>query len=197
MLIRARVGMVFQKPNPFPKSIYDNIAFGPKINGLASSRNALDERVEASLQRAGLWQEVQDRLHTPGTALSDGQQQRLCIARAIALNPEVLLMDEPCSSLDPRSTAIIEELIAELREQYVIVIITHNSQQAQRVSQRTAFFYEGETSKSEAPKISSRIRVRNAPRIMSMGSMAEGQAPRSRGPRPTPTPPRNRNGDNP
>lgn len=142
--IRARVGMVFQKPNPFPKSMYDNIAFGPKITGLTSSRKALDERVEDSLQRAGLWREVQDRLHTPGTALSGGEQQRLCIARAIALHPEVLLMDEPCSALDPRSTAIIEELIAELREQYAIVIITHNAQQAQRIAQRAAFFYEGE-----------------------------------------------------
>jgi phosphate transport system ATP-binding protein len=141
--IRTRVGMVFQKPNPFPKSIYDNIAFGPKINGLASGRQELDAVVSTSLQRVGLLQEVKDRLRAPGTALSGGQQQRLCIARAIALNPEVVLMDEPCSSLDPGSTARIEALIAELRQQYTIVIVTHNLQQAQRVSQRTAFFYAG------------------------------------------------------
>jgi phosphate transport system ATP-binding protein len=142
--VRARVGMVFQKPNPFPKSVFDNIAFGPKINGLASGREALQALVESSLRRAGLWEEIKDRLQDSGTALSGGQQQRLCIARAIALNPEVLLMDEPCSSLDPQSTARIEGLIAKLREQYTIVIVTHNTQQALRVAQRVAFFYEGE-----------------------------------------------------
>jgi phosphate transport system ATP-binding protein len=142
--VRARVGMVFQKPNPFPKSVFDNIAFGPKVNGLASGREALQDLVESSLRRAGLWEEMKSRLHDSGTALSGGQQQRLGIARAIALSPEVLLMDEPCSSLDPQSTARIEGLIAKLREQYTIVIVTHNTQQALRVAQRVAFFYEGE-----------------------------------------------------
>jgi phosphate transport system ATP-binding protein len=142
--VRARVGVVFQKPNPFPKSVFDNIAFGPKVNGLASSREALHELVERSLRHAGLWEEMKNRLQDSGTALSGGQQQRLCIARAVALNPEVLLMDELCSSLDPQSTARIEELIARLREQYTIVIVTHNTQQALRVAQRVAFFYEGE-----------------------------------------------------
>jgi len=141
--LRARVGMVFQKPNPFPKSIYDNIAYGPRIHGLASGKDALDEMVESSLRRAGLWNEVKDRLRQPGTGLSGGQQQRLCIARAIAVNPEVILMDEPCSALDPIATAKIEELIDELRENFTIVIVTHSMQQAARVSQRTAFFHLG------------------------------------------------------
>ena len=141
--LRARVGMVFQKPNPFPKSIYDNIAYGPKIHGLAESKPDLDEIVEKSLRRAGLWEEVKDRLTDSGTALSGGQQQRLCIARAIAVDPEVILMDEPCSALDPIATAKIEELIDELRGRYGIVIVTHSMQQAARVSQRTAFFHLG------------------------------------------------------
>jgi len=141
--LRARVGMVFQKPNPFPKSIYDNIAYGPRIHGLASSKADLDTIVESSLRRAGLWEEVKDRLKDSGTALSGGQQQRLCIGRAIAVEPEVILMDEPCSALDPIATAKIEELIHELRGRYAIVIVTHNMQQAARVSQRTAFFHLG------------------------------------------------------
>jgi len=143
VLLRARVGMVFQKPNPFPKSIYDNVAYGPRIHGLAASKADLDEIVQGSLRRAGLWDEVKDRLETPGTGLSGGQQQRLCIARAIAVNPEVVLMDEPCSALDPIATARIEELIDELRQNYTIVIVTHSMQQAARVSQRTAFFHLG------------------------------------------------------
>ena len=142
--LRARVGMVFQKPNPFPKSIFENVAYGPRIHGLASSKLELDEIVERSLKRAGLWDEVKDRLQESGTALSGGQQQRLCIARAIAVDPEVILMDEPCSALDPIATARIEELIHELRGRYAIVIVTHNMQQAARVSQRTAFFHLGE-----------------------------------------------------
>ncbi len=142
--LRARVGMVFQKPNPFPKSIYDNIAYGPRIHGLASGKEELDNIVETSLQRAGLWGEVKDRLQDSGTALSGGQQQRLCIARAIAVDPEVILMDEPCSALDPIATAKIEELIHEIRGKYAIVIVTHNMQQAARVSQRTAFFHLGD-----------------------------------------------------
>ena len=142
--LRARVGMVFQKPNPFPNSIYDNVAYGPRIHGLADSKAALDEIVERSLTRAGLWGEVEDRLDRPGTSLSGGQQQRLCIARAIAVDPEVILMDEPCSALDPIATARIEELIDELRENFTIVIVTHSMQQAARVSQRTAFFHLGE-----------------------------------------------------
>ena len=141
--LRARVGMVFQKPNPFPKSIYDNIAYGPKIHGLASSKDDMDEIVHRSLERAGLLDEVKDRLHEPGTGLSGGQQQRLCIARAIAVEPEIILMDEPCSALDPIATAKVEELIDELRENFTIVIVTHNMQQAARVSQRTAFFHLG------------------------------------------------------
>ena len=141
--LRARVGMVFQKPNPFPKSIYDNIAYGPKIHGLVASKQELDSVVETSLIKAGLWEEVKDRLGEPGTGLSGGQQQRLCIARAIAVSPEVILMDEPCSALDPIATAKIEELIAELRTQYSIVIVTHAMQQAARVSQRTAYFHLG------------------------------------------------------
>ena len=142
--LRARVGMVFQKPNPFPKSIYENIAYGPRIHGLAHGKADLDVIVEKSLRRAGLWEEVKDRLHDSGTALSGGQQQRLCIGRAIAVEPEVILMDEPCSALDPIATAKIEELIHELRGRYAIVIVTHNMQQAARVSQRTAFFHLGE-----------------------------------------------------
>lgn len=141
--LRARVGMVFQKPNPFPKSIYDNVAYGPKIHGLVSRRVDLDEVVETSLRRAGLWEEVKDRLNAPGTGLSGGQQQRLCIARTIAVSPEVILMDEPCSALDPIATAKIEELIAELSENYTIVIVTHSMQQAARVSHRTAYFHMG------------------------------------------------------
>ena len=141
--LRARVGMVFQKPNPFPKSIYDNISYGPKIHGLAEGKEELDAIVERSLKRAGLWEEVKDRLSDSGTALSGGQQQRLCIARAIAVDPEVILMDEPCSALDPIATAKIEELIAELNGRYAIVIVTHSMQQAARVSQRTAFFHLG------------------------------------------------------
>lgn len=142
--LRARVGMVFQKPNPFPKSIYENVAYGPRIHGLSSSKSELDGIVEKSLKRAGLWEEVKDRLQESGTALSGGQQQRLCIARAIAVDPEVILMDEPCSALDPIATAKIEELIHELRGRYAIAIVTHNMQQAARVSQRTAFFHLGE-----------------------------------------------------
>jgi phosphate transport system ATP-binding protein len=142
--LRAQVGMVFQKPNPFPKSIYDNIAYGPKIHGLARNRAELDEIVESSLQKAGLWDEVKDRLDAPGTGLSGGQQQRLCIARTIAVSPEVILMDEPCSALDPIATSKIEDLIDELRQQYSIVIVTHSMQQASRVSQRTAYFHLGD-----------------------------------------------------
>jgi phosphate transport system ATP-binding protein len=141
--LRARVGMVFQKPNPFPKSIYDNVAYGPRIHGLARTKSELDEAVETSLRAAGLWKEVNDRLNQPGTSLSGGQQQRLCIARAIAVSPEVILMDEPCSALDPIATAHIEELIDELRRNFTIVIVTHNMQQAARVSQNTAFFHLG------------------------------------------------------
>ena len=141
--LRARVGMVFQKPNPFPKSIFENIAYGPRIHGLAEDKTALEEIVESSLKRAGLWEEVKDRLTDSGTALSGGQQQRLCIARAIAVDPEVILMDEPCSALDPIATAKIEELIDELSGRYAIVIVTHSMQQAARVSQRTAFFHLG------------------------------------------------------
>jgi phosphate transport system ATP-binding protein len=142
--LRAQVGMVFQKPNPFPKSIYDNVAYGPKIHGLAGSRQELDYIVESSLKKAGLWKEVSDRLDHPGTGLSGGQQQRLCIARAVAVRPEVILMDEPCSALDPIATATVEDLIGELQEQYAIVIVTHNMQQAARVSQRTAYFHLGD-----------------------------------------------------
>ncbi len=141
--LRARVGMVFQKPNPFPKSIYDNVAYGPRIHGLTKSKAELDEVVESSLRKAAIWNEVKDRLHAPGTGLSGGQQQRLCIARAIATAPEVLLMDEPCSALDPIATAQVEELIDELRESYSVVIVTHSMQQAARVSQKTAFFHLG------------------------------------------------------
>ncbi len=142
--LRRQVGMVFQKPNPFPKSIYDNVAYGPRIHGLTSSKSDLDDIVVTSLQRAGLFGEVKDRLDSPGTSLSGGQQQRLCIARAIAVNPEVILMDEPCSALDPIATAKVEELLDELRRNYSIVIVTHSMQQAARVSQRTAFFHLGQ-----------------------------------------------------
>ena len=142
--LRARVGMVFQKPNPFPKSIYENVAYGPRIHGLAADRGELDEIVNTSLRRAGLWEEVKDRLNHPGTSLSGGQQQRLCIARTIAVNPDVILMDEPCSALDPIATARIEDLIDELRESYAICIVTHSMQQAARVSQRTAYFHLGD-----------------------------------------------------
>ena len=141
--LRQSVGMVFQKPNPFPKSIYDNVAYGPRIHGLANDKDDLDEIVVTSLEKAGLLKEVKDRLLEPGTGLSGGQQQRLCIARAIAVSPEIILMDEPCSALDPIATAHIEELIDELRENFTIVIVTHNMQQAARVSQRTAFFHLG------------------------------------------------------
>ncbi|KQZ80876.1 phosphate ABC transporter ATP-binding protein [Mesorhizobium sp. Root157] len=141
--LRARVGMVFQKPNPFPKSIYENVAYGPRIHGLARNKTDLEAIVESSLKRAGLFNEVKDRLHEPGTGLSGGQQQRLCIARAIAVSPEVILMDEPCSALDPIATARVEELIDELRQNYTIVIVTHSMQQAARVSQRTAMFHLG------------------------------------------------------
>ena len=141
--LRAMVGMVFQKPNPFPKSIYDNIAYGPRIHGLAKNKAELDEIVEKSLRRGAIWEEVKDRLDAPGTSLSGGQQQRLCIARAIATAPEVLLMDEPCSALDPIATAQVEELIDELRRDYTVIIVTHSMQQAARVSQKTAFFHFG------------------------------------------------------
>jgi phosphate transport system ATP-binding protein len=144
VLLRAQVGMVFQKPNPFPKSIYQNIAYGPRIHGLATTRQEQDEIVETSLRKVGLWDEVKDRLEEPGTGLSGGQQQRLCIARAIAVGPEVILMDEPCSALDPIATARIEDLIDELKEHYSIVIVTHSMQQASRVSQRTAYFHMGD-----------------------------------------------------
>jgi len=143
VMLRARVGMVFQKPNPFPKSIYDNVAYGPRIHGLATDRATLDEIVQTSLERAGLWNEVKDRLEEPGTGLSGGQQQRLCIARTIAVGPEVILMDEPCSALDPIATARIEDLIDELKQNYAIVIVTHSMQQAARVSERTAYFHLG------------------------------------------------------
>lgn len=143
VMLRARVGIVFQKPNPFPKSIYDNVAYGPRIHGLATDRAELDRIVQSSLERAGLWSEVKDRLETPGTSLSGGQQQRLCIARTIAVGPEVILMDEPCSALDPIATARIEDLIDELKQNYAIAIVTHSMQQAARVSQRTAYFHLG------------------------------------------------------
>jgi len=142
--LRVQVGMVFQKPNPFPKSIYDNIAYGPRIHGLAQSKAEMDHIVETSLKRTGLWDEVHDRMDQPGTGLSGGQQQRLCIARTIAVNPEVILMDEPCSALDPIATAVIEDLIRELRKQYTIAIVTHSMTQAARVSQRTAYFHLGD-----------------------------------------------------
>jgi phosphate transport system ATP-binding protein len=141
--LRAKVGMVFQKPNPFPKSIYDNVAYGPRIHGMARNKAELDDIVERALRRGAIWDEVKDRLQSPGTGLSGGQQQRLCIARAVATEPEVLLMDEPCSALDPIATAQVEELIDELRQNYAVVIVTHSMQQAARVSQKTAFFHLG------------------------------------------------------
>ena len=141
--LRAKVGMVFQKPNPFPKSVYDNIAYGPKIHGLANTKSDLDEIVEKSLRRAAIWDEVKDRLSSPATGLSGGQHQRICIARAIATSPDILLMDEPCSALDPIATAQVEELIDELRENFCVVIVTHSMQQADRVSKKTAFFHLG------------------------------------------------------
>jgi len=150
--LRSWIGMVFQKPNPFPKSIYDNVAYGPRIHGIAESKNALDVIVEKSLTNAGLWDEVKDRLSETGTSLSGGQQQRLCIARTLAVNPEVILMDEPCSALDPIATARIEELIADLREYYTIVIVTHSMQQAARVSQQTCFFHLGKVIESGTTK---------------------------------------------
>ncbi|MEM6626846.1 MAG: phosphate ABC transporter ATP-binding protein PstB [Pseudomonadota bacterium] len=150
VLLRARVGMVFQKPNPFPKSIFDNVAYGPRIHGLAGSKDELNEIVQVSLEKAGLWEEVKDRLDQPGTGLSGGQQQRLVIARAIAVSPEVILMDEPCSALDPIATAKIEELIDELRTNYCIIMVTHSMAQAARVSQRTAFFHMGKLVESGA-----------------------------------------------
>ena len=143
MLLRAKVGMVFQKPNPFPKSIFENVAYGPRIHGLAKSNDELDELVTNSLIKAGLFEEIKDRIHEPGTSLSGGQQQRLCIARTIAISPQIILMDEPCSALDPIATAVIEELIDELAKNYTIVIVTHSMQQAARVSQQTAFFHMG------------------------------------------------------
>jgi phosphate transport system ATP-binding protein len=142
--LRAQVGMVFQKPNPFPKSIYENVAYGPRIHGMARDKSQLDAIVETSLKKAGLWEEVKDRMDQPGTGLSGGQQQRLCIARTIAVNPEIILMDEPCSALDPIATSVIEDLIFELRSQYSICIVTHSMQQAARVSQRTAYFHLGD-----------------------------------------------------
>ena len=144
VLLRMKIGMVFQKPNPFPKSIYDNVAFGPKLHGMAKSKEELDKIVIQSLSKSGLYEEVKDRLFEPGTGLSGGQQQRLCIARALAVNPQILLMDEPCSALDPIATAKIEDLIAELKQQYTIVIVTHSMQQAARVSDRTAYMHMGE-----------------------------------------------------
>ena len=144
VLLRMKIGMVFQKPNPLPKSIYDNVAFGPKLHGMVKSKGELDNIVVQSLSKSGLYDEVKDRLFEPGTSLSGGQQQRLCIARALAVNPEILLMDEPCSALDPIATAKIEDLIAELKQQYTIVIVTHSMQQAARVSDRTAYMHMGE-----------------------------------------------------
>ncbi|RUR29930.1 phosphate ABC transporter ATP-binding protein PstB [Vreelandella nanhaiensis] len=144
VLLRAQVGIVFQKPNPFPKSIYENIAYGPRLHGLARRKAELDDIVESSLRRAGLWEEVKDRLDQPGTGLSGGQQQRLCIARTVAVSPDIILMDEPCSALDPIATAKVEQLIDELSESYTIVMVTHNMQQAARVADRTAFFHMGD-----------------------------------------------------
>ena len=152
VLLRMKVGMVFQKPNPFPKSIYDNVAFGPTLHGMTKSKDELDHLVIESLSKSGLYDEVKDRLFDPGTGLSGGQQQRLCIARALAVNPEILLMDEPCSALDPIATARIEDLIAELKEQYTIVIVTHSMQQAARVSDRTAYMHMGELIESGSTK---------------------------------------------
>jgi phosphate transport system ATP-binding protein len=141
--LRAQVGMVFQKPNPFPKSIFENVAYGLKIHKITNSKQELQDRVEWSLKSAGLWAEVADRLNEPGNSLSGGQQQRLCIARTIAVSPRIILMDEPCSALDPIATAVVEDLIDGLRKDYTIVIVTHSMQQAARISQRTAFFHMG------------------------------------------------------
>lgn len=152
VLLRMKVGMVFQKPNPFPKSIYENVAFGPTLHGMTKSKDELDQVVIESLTKSGLYDEVKDRLFEPGTGLSGGQQQRLCIARALAVNPEILLMDEPCSALDPIATAKIEDLIAELKKQYTIVIVTHSMQQAARVSDRTAYMHMGELIESGMTK---------------------------------------------
>jgi len=157
--LRSRVGMVFQKANPFPKSIYDNVAYGPRIHGIAESKDMLDQIVEKSLARAGLWNEVKNRLHDSGTSLSGGQQQRLCIARAIAVDPEVILMDEPCSALDPIATGRIEELIEDIKQHCAIVIVTHSMQQAARVSDRTAFFHMG-----EIVEFAATTQIFNAPR---------------------------------
>lgn len=143
VLLRARIGMVFQKPNPFPKTIFENVAYGPRIHGLAQNKTELQDMVEDSLKKAGLWGEVADRLNDQATGLSGGQQQRLCIARAIAVGPDVLLMDEPCSALDPIATSVIEELISELQQRFTILIVTHSMQQAARVSQKTAYFHLG------------------------------------------------------
>ena len=152
VLLRMKIGMVFQKPNPFPKSIYENVAFGPTLHGMTKSKDELDQVVIESLTKSGLYDEVKDRLFEPGTGLSGGQQQRLCIARALAVNPEILLMDEPCSALDPIATAKIEDLIAELKKQYTIVIVTHSMQQAARVSDRTAYMHMGELIESGMTK---------------------------------------------
>ena len=153
VVLRRRIGMVFQKHNPFPKSIYENVAYGPRIHGQATKGDDLNQIVERSVVRAGLWDEVKDRLDAPATGLSGGQQQRLCIARAIAVEPDVILMDEPCSALDPIATARIEELIDDLKTKYTIVIVTHSMQQAARVSQRTAFFHLGELVEENEAKI--------------------------------------------
>ena len=141
--LRAKIGMVFQKPNPFPKTIYENVAYGPRIHGLASSKSELDDIVEKALKGAGLWNEAKDRLNESGTGLSGGQQQRLCIARTIAVEPQIILMDEPCSALDPIATSRIEELMADLANDYTIIIVTHSMQQAARVSEKTAYFHLG------------------------------------------------------
>jgi phosphate transport system ATP-binding protein len=167
--------MVFQKPNPFPKTIYENVAYGPRIHGLTTNKGELDGIVEASLKRAGLWDEVADRLHSAGTGLSGGQQQRLVIARAIAVKPEVILMDEPCSALDPIATAKIEELIDELRERFCIVIVTHSMAQAARVSQRTAFFHLGRLVETGTPRKSSPIPANGARSTTSRGASADEQ----------------------
>ena len=151
-LLRQRVGMVFQKPNPFPKSIYDNVAYGPRLHGMARNRQEMDDIVEAALTSAGLWEEVNDRLDSEALGLSGGQQQRLCIARAVAVSPEVILMDEPCSALDPIATGVVEELILKLAEEYAIVIVTHNMQQAQRVAGTTAFFHLGDLAEVASTK---------------------------------------------
>jgi len=159
--VRRRIGMVFQKPNPFPKSVYDNVAFGPRINGF---KGDLDELVEHSLRRAALWNEVKDKLKQSGMALSGGQQQRLCIARTIAVEPEVILMDEPCSALDPRSTLQIEELMAELKRDYTIVIVTHNMQQAARASDKTVFLTMGDDRAGYVVEVDDTVKIFTNPR---------------------------------